>query len=298
MRDAKGSGTASRFWEGWVFLALAVTLSSLIWLGLFFVDPANNPWAGGSGMGPALLVLFLGGGAVPSLLGLAFAYRRGGLDECGALLGRAIPRLGDWWIVVVALILPVVAALAARWAGEATGADLPDLNLSAVPQAALMALAAGLMEEFGWRGTALPALRRRLSLPVAGALVGLVWAMWHTVGGIWSVSPFFGDWFAAYYLTGIIGTMLGAGLALAAIWTVANGRLFPVLAFHLAFSASANVVTPSAGNPADVVLVAAYFALAHLVIGGLVVAWAMSRTGRADGQAQTDGYAASGVGPT
>lgn len=236
-------------------------------------------------MGPGLLLLFLGGGAVPSVLGLVLAFRRGGWSGCADLLGRVAPRLGDMPLALLALLLPIVAALVARGGGLALGAQLPPLDLTVLPQAAVMALAAGLMEELGWRGTALPALRQRLTLPTAGLIVGLVWAVWHTVGGIWSVSPFFGDWFAAYYLTGILGTMAGAGLTLAAIWHRADGRLFPVLAFHLAFSASANVVTPSVGRPADVVLVATLFALAHLTIGILAVAGARQRRALAQGKA-------------
>jgi uncharacterized protein len=277
MTDTINVQTAPTFREGWVFLALTVAISSLIWTGLFFVDPADNPWAGGSGMSPTLLMLFLGGGAVPSILGLVFAFRRGGLAGCAELLGKVVPRLRDFRLLLLALVLPVAAAYSARLAGAALGAQLTEMNLSAIPQAAAMALAAGLMEEFGWRGTALPALRRRLSLPVAGLAVGLVWAVWHTVGGVWSVSLFFGEWFLVYYLTGIVGTMAGAGLTLAAIWDRADGRLFPVLAFHLAFSASANVVTPSAGDPAAVVLVASFFAAAHLVIGGLAIMWSRQR---------------------
>lgn len=263
--------------EGWLFLAAALALSSLVWSGLFLLDPSDNPWAGGSSMGPGVIVLFLGGGAIPSLLGFAFAYRRGSWPSVRALLARALPRGGDPLTALVAMAIAIAAALAARAAGSQLGANPPPLDLSAIPQVAAMALAAALMEEFGWRGTALPALARRIGLPLAGLVVGVVWAVWHTVGALWSVAPFFGPWFAAYYLTGIIGVMAGAGMTLAVIQDFARGGLFPVIAFHLAFSASASLATPSAGDPAGAVKIAACLAVAHIAIGIAALAWRRAR---------------------
>lgn len=264
--------------EGWLFLAAALALSSLVWSGLFLLDPSDNPWVGGGSMGPGVIALFLGGGAVPSLLGFVFAFRRGSWKAVKALLARAWPHGRDPLTALVAMALAVGMALIARVAGEQFGASPPPIDVSAVPQAAVMALAAALMEEFGWRGTALPALARRIGLPIAGLVVGIVWAVWHTVGALWSVAPFFGPWFAAYYVTGIIGVMAGAGMTLAVIQDYARGGLFPVIAFHLAFSASANLVTPSAGDPAGAVKTAACFAAAHIALGVAALAWRRRRT--------------------
>lgn len=277
MRPPPAPSASATFAEGWIFLALAVGLSSLIWSGLFLVDPANNPWAGGSSMSGALVALFLGGGAVPSLLGLLFAFRRGRWAACVAVLSNAVPHAKDGPLVLVALTLPITAAMLARLAGHILGVQSPAIDLSALPRAAAMAVAAALMEEFGWRGMALPALCRRLSLAHSGLMVGLAWGLWHTVGAIWSVAPFFDGWFAAYYLTGILGTMAGAGLTLAAIWHGADARLFPVLVFHSAFSASATVLTPSTGDPGSAVVVATCFAVAHTITGWIAVRWARAR---------------------
>ena len=265
--------------QGWLFLALALALSSLIWSGLFFVDPEDNPWTGGGSMSPALLLLFMGGGSIPTALAIAFAFRRGSWRAVGALLARALPRKNDLPVALAAIALALAAALVARAAGGALGAGLPRLNPSAAPQAVAMALAAALMEEFGWRGTALPALSGRFGLPVAGTVVGVTWAVWHTVGALWSVAPFFGGWFWAYYLTGIIGVMAGAGMTLAVLWEQAQGRLFPILAFHTAFSASATVFVPSAGSARSAVVVAACFAAAHIAIGLLMLRWRSMRRG-------------------
>jgi len=41
------------------------------------------------------------------------------------------------------------------------------------------ALFLGPLEEFGWRGFALPVLQRKLSPFWAGLILGVIWAVWH-----------------------------------------------------------------------------------------------------------------------
>jgi membrane protease YdiL (CAAX protease family) len=48
-----------------------------------------------------------------------------------------------------------------------------------LPSAIILALIAGLGEEPGWRGFALPRLEDRYAPVLATALLGFVWAMWH-----------------------------------------------------------------------------------------------------------------------
>jgi hypothetical protein len=62
-----------------------------------------------------------------------------------------------------------------------------------------MMLIKGPVEEFGWRGFALPLLQRRLAPIWAGLLIGLIWGFWHLpaflLSGMpqsaWSFTPFF-----------------------------------------------------------------------------------------------------------
>jgi uncharacterized protein len=67
----------------------------------------------------------------------------------------------------------------------------------------VLALIAGLGEEPGWRGFALPRLETRLAPLLATALLGFVWAMWHLPlvcvdprfpHGFTSIAPFFYTW--------------------------------------------------------------------------------------------------------
>lgn len=48
-----------------------------------------------------------------------------------------------------------------------------------LPSAVILTLIAGLGEEPGWRGFALPRLEARYAPVIATAVLGFVWAMWH-----------------------------------------------------------------------------------------------------------------------
>jgi len=107
--------------------------------------------------------------------------RKGGLRE---LLSRAlIWRVGiQWWaIALFFIIVPSVASLylyhllggpAVNWSG------LKPLY-TLVPDFIFLTIAAGIGEEFGWRGFLLPRLQTRYNALVSGLIVGVAWATWH-----------------------------------------------------------------------------------------------------------------------
>lgn len=107
--------------------------------------------------------------------------RKGGLRE---LLRRfLIWRVGiQWWAIVLFFaVIPSVASLylfnlfggpTVDWSG------LPPLYLT-VPMFIMLTVAAGIGEEFGWRGFLLPRLQARYNALVSALIVGVIWATWH-----------------------------------------------------------------------------------------------------------------------
>ena len=107
--------------------------------------------------------------------------RKGGLRE---LLGRfLIWRVGlRWW--AIALLFAVIPSVAGLYLFELLGgppvdwSGLPPLY-TVVPMFVLFTIAAGIGEEFGWRGFLLPRLQTRHNALVSSLIVGVVWATWH-----------------------------------------------------------------------------------------------------------------------
>jgi uncharacterized protein len=119
-----------------------------------------------------------------SLAGIVLAAvegRRGGVRE---LLGRfLIWRVGiGWW--AFALFFPVITAVTSLYlfnlfGGPAvTWSGLQPLY-SVVPSIILLTIFAGIGEEFGWRGFALPRLQARHNALVSSLIVGVIWSIWH-----------------------------------------------------------------------------------------------------------------------
>lgn len=107
--------------------------------------------------------------------------RKGGLRE---LLGRfLIWRVGlQWW--AIALFFTVIPSVAALYLFDLLGgppvdwSGLPPLY-SVVPAFILLTAAAGIGEEFGWRGFLLPRLQARHNALISSLLIGVMWAIWH-----------------------------------------------------------------------------------------------------------------------
>jgi membrane protease YdiL (CAAX protease family) len=107
--------------------------------------------------------------------------RKGGLRE---LLRRfLIWRVGiPWW--AFALLFAIIPSVAALYLFDLLGGPpvdwsrLPPLY-AVVPMFLMLTIAAGMGEEFGWRGFLLPRLQTRHNALVSALIVGVVWAIWH-----------------------------------------------------------------------------------------------------------------------
>ena len=107
--------------------------------------------------------------------------RKGGLRE---LLSRVlIWRVGiEWW--AFALLFTIVPSVAGLYLYNLLGGPAVDWSglkplYTVVPAFILLTIAAGMGEEFGWRGFLLPRLQTRHNALVAGLIVGVAWAIWH-----------------------------------------------------------------------------------------------------------------------
>jgi len=145
--------------------------------------------------------------------------RKGGLRE---LLSRAlIWRVGiQWWIF--ALFFMIVPSVVSLYLYHLLGGPAVDWSglkplYTVVPNFILLTIAAGIGEEFGWRGFLLPRLQSRHSALVSGLIVGVAWATWHI--------PLFFIEGTSQYEQGLQGGLLPAILGYSA-FVIANSVMF------------------------------------------------------------------------
>jgi membrane protease YdiL (CAAX protease family) len=101
-----------------------------------------------------------------------------------------------WWSFII-LGIPAIVFTGAAIKGTIN--EFPYSSLSLALPALLHALFLGTIEEFGWRGLALPLMQRKLSPFWAGLILGGIWSLWHIpsflIGGMpqtaWAAGPYF-----------------------------------------------------------------------------------------------------------
>lgn len=119
-----------------------------------------------------------------SLAGIVLAAVEGRKHGMGKLLGRfLIWRVGLWWWAFV-LFFPILPAVATLYLYHLFGGPAVDWSglkplSSVVPMILFLTIAAGMGEEFGWRGFALPRLQARYNALVSSLIVGVLWSSWH-----------------------------------------------------------------------------------------------------------------------
>lgn len=114
-------------------------------------------------------------------------------------------------------------------------------------------LVLGPVEEFGWRGFALPLLQQHFAPIWAGLILGVIWGMWHlpafylsgTPQGAWSFFPFFiGSIALSVIVTPLFNASGGSILLPLLLHWQLNNPIFPDAAPHdtIMFVAAAIIV--------------------------------------------------------
>jgi membrane protease YdiL (CAAX protease family) len=140
-------------------------------------------------------------------------------------------------------------------------------------------LSAGVFEELGWTGFAIPAARRRHGVGAAGLLVGISWSAWHVLPNLWASRAAAGELAVAVFLASIaVGVFVGylTAFRVLMVWVYEHTKsLFVAMLMHLSFTASLLILNPLAISGAH--LVAYSFALAGAVWGVVAVVGVVDR---------------------
>lgn len=144
------------------------------------------------------------------------------------------------------------------------------LSLSQVGAGLAIGLLAGLAEETGWTGFALPRLQARYS-PLASALVlGTLWAIWHGMADFWgntaALGPLWLPNFIAYWLVPLIAYRI------LIVWVHKNtASLLAAQVMHAFYTGTLVAVSPVISPTEGMLWKALFAALLWLCMTGVVI---------------------------
>lgn len=136
----------------------------------------------------------------PAIAAFILVARTGGLAGLQRFLGRALLwRCGAAWYAFLIIGIPLVFIGGSALRGNLFTEPFPFTSFQALLVALVLAAIKGPIEEFGWRGLALPLLQRMFAPIWAGLILGVIWGLWHlpafllsgTQQSEWSFSAFF-----------------------------------------------------------------------------------------------------------
>ncbi|MGB5398268.1 MAG: CPBP family intramembrane glutamic endopeptidase [Gammaproteobacteria bacterium] len=136
----------------------------------------------------------------PAIAAFTLVIYHGGVQGLRRYLSRLLLWKVHWgWYAYLLIGIPVLFYAGAALKGNLLTEAFPFSTWYEVFPALAFMLVLGPIEEFGWRGLALPLLQQRYAPIWAGLMLGVIWGLWHLpafyLSGVpqssWSFFPFF-----------------------------------------------------------------------------------------------------------
>lgn len=225
-RNAETEGTGQVCWTA--FLPFILITYGLAWgiIGLYIVLP--NQMASVFGRISGNHPLFYLAVYAPAIAAFTMVLVKAGRDGLRRYLTRFFRwRCSPFWALFLIAGIPLVFYGGSAWKGNLFTDPFPFPSLTALLAALGLAVIKGPVEEFGWRGFALPLLQRKFKPITAALLLGIIWGVWHlpafllsgTQQSTWSFLPF---------LAGAIAI----SLIMTALFNVSKGSILLAAVMH------------------------------------------------------------------
>jgi uncharacterized protein len=145
----------------------------------------------------------------------------------------------------------------------------------------VVAVVAGVVEELGWTGFAVPTLRRRHAPVTTGLIVGVLWGVWHFLPKVWGAAAYGLGGYMIADLTSAVVALTGYRILM--VWVHDRSRsLLVAVLMHMGLTASTLILQPVVTG-ASMVTVAVVLAVAPWVI---VAAVALAASAASSGTRQ------------
>ena len=201
---------------------------------------------------PVAIPALLGGPSIAGLLFIGLTSGRAGYRE---LLSRLLQRrVGARWYAVSLLTAPVLMTATLLGLSLASPVFLPGILTSDDKGSRLLlgmvaALAAGIFEELGWTGFAIPRLRQRHSLFATGLIVGVLWGAWHILVNVILASGAYSGTLSlhSFLIARSVGDVAGQlpAFRVLMVWLYdRTGSLLLAMLMHLSLTASTIILEP------------------------------------------------------
>jgi membrane protease YdiL (CAAX protease family) len=197
---------------------------------------------------PSTILALLAGPSVAGLLLTGLVHGKAGFRD---FLSRLLKwRVGARWYAVAFLIAPLLFAAILFALLLFSPHFLPGIfatndKVSHLMFGLVTGLAAGLIEEIGWTGFAIPNLRQRYSILTTGLIVGLLWATWHLLPAFWFSGIGSGALsLASYMLDPLLFLVVFRVLM---VWVYdRTGSLLVAMLMHMSLTTSTRILSPLA----------------------------------------------------
>ena len=163
----------------------------------------------------------------PAIAAFILVARTGGLAGLSRFINPALLwRCSAAWYAFLIIGIPLIFIGGSAIRGNLFSEPFPFASLQALLVGLLLAAIKGPIEEFGWRGLALPLLQRKFTPIWAGLILGVIWGLWHfpafllsgTQQSEWSFTAFFAGCLAISVIVTALFNRLHGSILLSAVF--------------------------------------------------------------------------------
>lgn len=193
----------------------------------------------------------------PAIAAFILVARNGGFGGLRRFFGRALLwRCSVAWYAFLIIGMPLIFICGSAIRGNLLTEPFPFTSFQALLVALTLAAIKGPIEEFGWRGLALPLLQRKFAPLWAGLILGAIWGFWHMPAFLLSGTQQ-SEWSFAAFFAGCLAISIIA----TALFNRSRGSILLSAFFHFSLM---NPIFPDA-QPYDTYLL--------IVVAALIVWW-------------------------